>query len=54
MLHVRYGKAKRGQPPRRRTVASVMEWVVGAVANYVAFSAIRPSHGRDDQGSPEP
>jgi hypothetical protein len=24
MLHVRYGKAKRGQPPRRRNVASVM------------------------------
>ena len=30
MLHVRYGKAKRGQPPRRRNVASVMGWAVEA------------------------
>ena len=29
MLHVRFGKAKRGQPPRRRNVASVMAWAVG-------------------------
>ena len=32
MLHVRYGKAKRGQPPRRRNVLSVMDWAVDAVA----------------------
>lgn len=25
-LHVRYGKAKRGQPPRRRTVLSMFDW----------------------------
>jgi site-specific recombinase XerD len=35
MLNVRYGKAKRGQPPRRRNVASVMGWAVEAVADYV-------------------
>jgi integrase/recombinase XerC len=34
-LNVRYGKAKRGQPPRRRNVASVMGWAVDAVADYV-------------------
>jgi integrase/recombinase XerC len=28
MLHVRYGKAVRGQPPRRRNVPSVMGWAV--------------------------
>jgi len=39
MLHVRYGKAKRGQPPRRRNVASVMGWAVDAVADYVGTSA---------------
>jgi integrase/recombinase XerC len=39
MLHVRYGKAKRGQPPRRRNVASVMAW---AVEN------VRPSFGCAD------
>src|SRR5437588_861449 len=31
MLHVRYGKAKRGQPPRRRNVASVQGRAVEAV-----------------------
>ena len=35
MLNVRYGKAKRGQPPRRRNVASVMAWAVEAVGDYV-------------------
>jgi integrase/recombinase XerC len=30
MLHVRYGKAVRGQPPRRRNVPSVMAWAVEA------------------------
>jgi integrase/recombinase XerC len=39
-LNVRYGKAKRGQPPRRRNVASVMGWAVDAVTDYV--ENIRP------------
>lgn len=43
MLHVRYGKAVRGQPPRRRNVASVMGWAVEAVADYEAN--IRPRFG---------
>jgi integrase/recombinase XerC len=43
MLNVRYGKAKRGQPPRRRNVASVMGWAVEAVADYV--DNIRPKLG---------
>jgi len=43
MLNVRYGKAKRGQPPRRRNVASVMGWAVEAVADYV--ENIRPRFG---------
>ena len=46
-LHVRYGKAKRGQPPRRRNVASVMAWAVEAVEDYV--DNIRPLFGCDDQ-----
>ena len=45
-LHVRYGKAKRGQPPRRRNVASIMGWAVDAVADYV--DNIRPRFGCDD------
>jgi integrase/recombinase XerC len=43
MLNVRYGKAKKGQPPRRRNVASVMSWAVEAVQDYV--ENIRPRFG---------
>ena len=46
MLHVRYGKAVRGQPPRRRNVASVMGWAVEAVADYI--ENIRPRFGAVD------
>jgi integrase/recombinase XerC len=45
MLSVRYGKAKRGGPPRRRSVASVMAWAVDAVADYV--DNVRPRFGAD-------
>lgn len=45
-LHVRYGKAKRGQPPRRRNVLSVMEWAVEAASDYV--ENIRPRFGCKD------
>jgi site-specific recombinase XerD len=43
MLHVRYGKAVRGQPPRRRNVPTVMGWAVEAVTDYVEH--IRPRFG---------
>ncbi len=43
MLNVRYGKAKRGQPPRRRNIASVMGWAVEAVQDYV--ENVRPRFG---------
>jgi integrase/recombinase XerC len=46
MLAVRYGKAKRGQPPRRRSVASTMAWAVDAVADYV--ENVWPRFGCDD------
>lgn len=46
MLHVRYGKAKRGQPPRRRNVLSMFGWAVDAVADYV--DNIRPRFGCAD------
>lgn len=39
-LHVRWGKASRGSPPKRRMVASVMPWAVEALQDYVAN--IRP------------
>jgi integrase/recombinase XerC len=34
-LHVRYGKASRGSPPKRRTVLSVHDWAVDALRQYV-------------------
>ncbi|MGH9117836.1 MAG: tyrosine-type recombinase/integrase [Acidimicrobiales bacterium] len=40
MLSVRYGKAMRGSPPRRRNVATVMGWAVEAVQEYLA--EVRP------------
>ena len=40
-LHVRYGKASRGSPPKRRTVLSVHDWAVEALRDYV-------EHVRDD------
>lgn len=46
MLHVRYGKSVRGQPPRRRNVASVMGWAVDAVVDYV--EGIRPRFGCEE------
>ena len=46
MLHVRYGKAVRGQPPRRRNVPSVMGWAVEAVADYA--ENVRPRFGCAD------
>ena len=49
MLHVRYGKAVRGQPPRRRNVASVMAWAVESVADYA--ENIRPRFGCEDQAA---
>ena len=33
--HVRYGKAVRGSPPRRRAVATVMPWTAQALAQYI-------------------
>jgi integrase/recombinase XerC len=45
-LNVRFGKAKRGQPPRRRNVLSVMDWAVEAVADYV--ENVRPRFGCED------
>ena len=45
-LNVRYGKAKKGQLPRRRNVLSVMDWAVEAVADYV--ENVRPRFGCED------
>lgn len=42
-LSVRYGKATKGSPPRRRTVLTTMGWAAEAVAEWV--EEIRPLYG---------
>lgn len=42
-LHVRWGKAKRGSTPRRRTVVSLFDWAVEALDQYV--TEVRPAFG---------
>lgn len=43
VLQVRYGKASRGSPPKRRSVLSVFDWSVEVVEQYV--EEIRPLYG---------
>ncbi|MGV1008743.1 MAG: tyrosine-type recombinase/integrase [Dermatophilaceae bacterium] len=40
--HVRYGKASRGSPPRRRTVLTVFPWIVDVLGQYV--TDVRPRY----------
>jgi site-specific recombinase XerD len=48
VLAVRFGKAMKGSPPRRRAVASVMPWAVEAAAQYV--DEVRPLNGAPARG----
>ena len=43
VCHVRFGKAMRGSPPRRRAVATVMPWTAEALAQYL--EEVRPCFG---------
>jgi len=43
VCQVRFGKAMRGRPPRRRAVATVMPWVIGVLEQYL--EEVRPLHG---------
>lgn len=47
VLSVRWGKALRGGPPRRRSVLTVMPWSVEVVREWV--SELRPHYGFDAQ-----
>src|SRR5258708_33849946 len=42
VCHVRYGKAMRGSPPRRRAVATVMPWTAEALGQYIG--QVRPRY----------
>jgi len=48
VCQVRFGKALRGSPPRRRAVASVMPWAVEVLEQYVA--EVRPLNGEPARG----
>ncbi|HEY7224507.1 MAG TPA: site-specific integrase [Micromonosporaceae bacterium] len=43
VCNVRYGKAMRGSPPRRRAVATVMPWAADALEQYL--TEVRPLYG---------
>lgn len=45
-VHVRYGKAKRASPPKRRTVLTVWPWSVEILEQW--FTEVRPLFGTDD------
>ena len=42
--HVRYGKAMKSSPPRRRAVATVMPWAAEALTQYL--EEVRPRYGQ--------
>jgi len=44
VCQVRYGKAMKGSPPRRRAVATVMPWAAEALGQYL--EEVRPRYGR--------
>ena len=45
VCQVRFGKAMRGSPPRRRAVATVLPWAAEALGQYL--SEVRPGYGRE-------
>jgi len=49
ICEVRFGKAMRGSPPRRRAVATVLPWTAEALEQYV--SEVRPRYGADRQSA---
>jgi integrase/recombinase XerC len=48
VCQVRFGKAMKGSPPRRRAVSSVMPWAVEALGQYM--EEVRPLHGDAARG----
>ncbi|MFN2569678.1 MAG: tyrosine-type recombinase/integrase, partial [Candidatus Dormibacteria bacterium] len=48
VVRVRWGKASRGSPPRRRSVLSVMDWATEALEHYLA--EVRPRFGAAHPG----
>lgn len=47
VLQVRYGKAMKGCPPKRRSVLTVWDWSVDAIKDWVDIHQQLPDHGLD-------
>jgi integrase/recombinase XerC len=45
VLYVRHGKAKKGSPPRRRSVLTVWPWTAGILQQWIC--EVRPAFGAD-------
>ena len=43
VCYVRYGKAKKGSPPKRRSVLTVLAWVADVLEEW--FTEVRPLFG---------
>ena len=52
VVYVRHGKAKKGSPPKRRSVLSVWPWTVDILEQW--FTEIRPLFGSDNNPSAWP
>ena len=42
VVHVRYGKAKKGSPPKRRSVLTVFDWTPEVIADWLAHRPALP------------
>ncbi len=51
VVHVRYGKAKSGSPPKRRSVLTVFDWTPEVIADWLAHG--QPIHGRRHRPVPQ-
>lgn len=47
MVHVRYGKAKRGSPHKRRSVLTVFDWTPEVIADWLAHGQPAMDDGID-------
>lgn len=47
VVHVRYGKAKRGSPPKRRSVLTVLDWTPGIIEEWLATGHTHLTDGID-------
>ncbi|KZB86582.1 tyrosine-type recombinase/integrase [Amycolatopsis regifaucium] len=47
LVHVRYGKAKRGSPPKRRSVLTVFDWTPEVVADWLCHGQPHLDDGLD-------